>query len=131
MLLTFLEIQLLFSILILPSIALKRWNFPDNLDIKSQKELKDESAHRPKLKAEKCGWLTHSSPMFRFHTLCELYRHRSGVLIVNFELISDIFLVFPFLTLKWMSAGCAKEHLTLYHHYIKLRISFQLTFELY
>ena len=30
----FLEIQLFFSISLLPSIALKRWNFPGNLDFK-------------------------------------------------------------------------------------------------
>ena len=30
----FLEIQLFFSISLLPSIALKRWNLPDNLDFK-------------------------------------------------------------------------------------------------
>ena len=34
--LTILEIQPFFSIAILPSIALKRWNFPDNVDFKGK-----------------------------------------------------------------------------------------------
>ena len=32
----FLEIELFFSIMILPSIALKRWNIPDNLEYKGK-----------------------------------------------------------------------------------------------
>ena len=32
----FFEIQLFFSLSILPSISLKRWNFPDNLDFKGK-----------------------------------------------------------------------------------------------
>ena len=35
-LLRFLEIQLFFSILILPSMVLKLWNFPDNFDFKGK-----------------------------------------------------------------------------------------------
>ena len=58
------EIQLLFSISILPSVALKRWNFPDNLDFKG------------KVVAKKC--VTYIMAFFiPFHytcvTLCQSY----------------------------------------------------------
>ena len=54
--LKFLEMQLFFSILILPHVALKHWNFPDNFDIKGKFMANLAGFYTIRVFTEKCFW---------------------------------------------------------------------------